>query len=38
MVEVMPPYDPAHIISLLAANIIYVFISLIAIQKRNKIN
>ena len=38
MVEVMPPYDPAHITSLLAANIIYEFISLIAIQKRNKVN
>lgn len=34
MVEVMPPYDPAHITSLLAANIIYEFISLIAIQKK----
>ena len=33
MVEVMPPYDPAHVTSLLAANIIYEFISLIAIQK-----
>ena len=38
MVEVMPPYDPAHITSLLAANIIYEFISLVAIQKRNKVN
>ena len=36
MVEVMPPYDPAHITSLLAANIIYEFISLIAIQKKIK--
>lgn len=34
MVEVMPPYDPAHVTSLLAANIIYEFISLIAIQKK----
>ena len=34
MVEVMPPYDPAHITSLLAANIIYEFISLVAMQKR----
>ena len=31
MVLVMPPYDPAHITSLLAANILYKFISLIAI-------
>jgi agmatinase len=38
MVEVMPPYDPAHITSLLAANIIYEFISLIAIQKKMKSN
>ena len=36
MVEVMPPYDPAHVTSLLAANIIYEFISLIAIQKKLK--
>tara|TARA_Y100001968_G_scaffold113829_1_gene103267 strand:+ start:269 stop:1225 length:957 start_codon:yes stop_codon:yes gene_type:complete len=35
MVEVMPPYDPAHITSLLAANIIYEFISLVAVQKRD---
>jgi len=35
MVEVMPGYDPTQITSLLAANIIYEFISLIAIQKRN---
>jgi len=34
MVEVMPPYDPAHVTSLLAANIIYEFISLIAVQKK----
>ena len=34
MVEVMPPYDPAHVTSLLAANIMYEFISLIAIQKK----
>jgi len=35
MVEVMPGYDPTQMTSLLAANIIYEFISLIAIQKRN---
>ena len=34
MVEVMPPYDPAEITSLLAANIMYEFISLIAIEKK----
>ena len=34
MVEVMPPYDPADITSLLAANIMYEFISLIAIRKK----
>ena len=34
MVEVMPPYDPADITSLLAANIMYEFISLIAISKK----
>ena len=34
MVEVMPPYDPAGITSLLAANIMYEFISLIALSKK----
>ena len=34
LVEVMPPYDPAGITSLLAANIVYEFISLIALQKK----
>jgi agmatinase len=34
MVEVMPPYDPADITSLLAANIMYEFISLIAIGRK----
>ena len=34
MVEVMPPYDPADITSLLAANIMYEVISLIAIGKQ----
>ena len=37
MVEVMPPYDPAGITSLLAANIIYEFISLIAINKKTSV-
>ena len=35
MVEVMPPYDPADITSLLAANIMYEFISLIALSKKD---
>lgn len=35
LVEVMPPYDPAGITSLLAANLVYEFISLIAIQRRD---
>ena len=34
MVEVMPSYDPAQITSLLAANIMYEFISLIALSKK----
>lgn len=34
MVEVMPSYDPAGVTSLLAANIVYEFISLIALQKK----
>jgi agmatinase len=35
MVEVMPPYDsPGGITSLLAANLVYEFISLIALQRR----
>ena len=34
LVEVMPGYDPTQMTSLLAANIIYEFISLIAIQKK----
>jgi agmatinase len=36
LVEVMPPYDPAGITSLLAANIVYEFISLIALQRREQ--
>ena len=38
MVEVMPAYDPANVTCLLAANIIYEFISLIALQKRGNSN
>lgn len=34
LVEVMPAYDPASVTSLLAANIVYEFISLIALNKR----
>ena len=37
VVEVMPPYDPpGSVTSLLAAGIVYEFISLIALQKRGK--
>ncbi len=36
MVEVAPPYDHAEITSLLAANVVFEFLSLLAIQKRNK--
>jgi len=35
MVEVMPGYDPAQVTSLLAANIIYEFITLIALSKKD---
>ncbi len=35
LVEVMPPYDPAAITSLLAANLVYEFISLDAIRRRD---
>ena len=34
MVEVMPGYDPAQVTSLLAANIIYEFITLVALSKK----
>jgi agmatinase len=34
LVEVMPAYDPAGVTSLLAANLVYEFISLIALQRR----
>jgi agmatinase len=36
LVEVMPPYDPAGITSLLAANLIYEFIALEALRRRNR--
>ena len=35
MVEVMPAYDPANITSLLAANLVYEFLSLIALQSQS---
>ncbi len=35
LVEVMPPYDPAGITSLLAANLVYEFIALEALQRRD---
>jgi agmatinase len=36
-VEVMPPYDPqGSVTCLLAASIVYEFISLIAVQKRDQ--
>lgn len=34
LVEVMPAYDPANVTSLLAANLIYEFMALIALQKQ----
>ena len=36
LVEVLPAYDPSQITALLAANIIYEFISIIAYQKRQR--
>jgi agmatinase len=36
LVEVMPPYDPAGVTSLLAANLVHEFISLIALQRRGR--
>ena len=36
LVEVMPPYDPANITSLLAANLIYEMISLEALKRRTR--
>lgn len=35
VVEVLPAYDPAEITALLAANIMYEFLSLIALNKKN---
>jgi len=35
VVEVLPDYDVAGITAILAANIIYEFLSLIALNKRN---
>jgi agmatinase len=34
LVEVLPQYDPSQITALLAANITYEFISLIALKKK----
>lgn len=34
LVEVLPSYDPSHITSLLAANIVYEFVSLVALNKK----
>jgi agmatinase len=36
LVEVMPAYDPADTTSLLAANLVYEMMSLIAWAKKNK--
>ncbi|MHA2254911.1 MAG: agmatinase [Candidatus Heimdallarchaeaceae archaeon] len=36
LVEVLPAYDPSEITSLLAANIVYEFISLLALRKKNE--
>lgn len=36
LVEVLPMYDPADITSLLAANLVFEFISLIALQRRGR--
>jgi len=36
MVEVMPAYDPANVTSLLAANLIFEFMSLVAWQQKNQ--
>ena len=38
VVEVLPDKDPAEITALLAANIVYEFLSLIALNKKNKKN
>lgn len=36
IVEVAPPYDHAEITSLLAANVVFEFLSVLALQRRNK--
>ncbi len=36
LVEVMPPYDPANVTALLAANLVYEFISLDAVTRRTR--
>jgi len=36
VVEVLPDYDVAEITALLAANVIYEFLSLIALNKKNE--
>ena len=36
LVEVLPEYDPAEITALLAANIVYQFISIIAAANKQK--
>ena len=35
IVEVLPEYDPADITALLAANIVYQFISIVAVKNKN---
>ena len=35
IVEVAPPYDMAEITSLLAANVVFEFLSVLALQRRN---
>jgi len=37
LVEVLPALDPSEITSLLASNIVYEFISLLALNKKNKL-
>jgi len=37
LVEVLPQYDPSQITALLAANIVYEFISLVALKKKNQL-
>jgi len=36
LVEVLPAFDPSEITALLASNIIYEFISLLALSKKQK--